>query len=271
MNERLRTAMQRTGTTTEDLALCCGVDVKTVERWISPGRVPHRSHRWAAAQRLGCDEDYLWPDLPGRDAARRAASESELVRIYPDRGSIPRETWRHMFSDAREDIGVLAYAAMFLADDSVLRSTLEAQARAGLRVRLLFGEPSCPAVALRGTEEGIGPDAIGVKIRNVLALFRPVLNAGAEIRLHQTTLYNSMYIADEEVLVNGHIYGHVATSAPVLHLRRLSGGTLAAAYLGCFTQIWEESAPWNGEDLWQRGSTTTMIPAHLSRTASSRP
>ena len=53
VNERLRSAMIRTGVTTADLALCCGVDVKTAERWISPGRVPHRGHRWTAARRLG--------------------------------------------------------------------------------------------------------------------------------------------------------------------------------------------------------------------------
>jgi hypothetical protein len=32
VNERLRTAMIRTGVTADELALCCGVDVKTAER-----------------------------------------------------------------------------------------------------------------------------------------------------------------------------------------------------------------------------------------------
>jgi hypothetical protein len=32
VNERLRTAMLRAGVTTDELALCCGVDTKTVER-----------------------------------------------------------------------------------------------------------------------------------------------------------------------------------------------------------------------------------------------
>lgn len=44
-DERLRTAMLRTGTTPEDLAACCGTDVKTVERWLSLARVPHRGIR----------------------------------------------------------------------------------------------------------------------------------------------------------------------------------------------------------------------------------
>jgi hypothetical protein len=45
VNERLRTTMLRAGLTVADLAECAGVEVKTVERWISLGRVPHRQHR----------------------------------------------------------------------------------------------------------------------------------------------------------------------------------------------------------------------------------
>ena len=89
VNERLRTAMMRTGITVDDLAQCCGVDPKTAERWLSTGRVPHRTHRWTAARRLGYEESYLWPEVQ-RSAARRAeASQSELVRLYADRATVP--------------------------------------------------------------------------------------------------------------------------------------------------------------------------------------
>jgi len=99
VDERLRTAMIRTGISAGDLARCCGVDVKTAERWISPGRVPHRSHRWAAARRLGSEESYLWPEAR-RPAGRRVeAAASELVRLYPDRASVPRETWLRLTSE----------------------------------------------------------------------------------------------------------------------------------------------------------------------------
>jgi transcriptional regulator with XRE-family HTH domain len=151
VNERLRTAMLRAGVTADELALCCGVDAKTVERWLSPGRVPHRRHRWAAARRLGCEDDYLWPDAPGETSARRAdANRAELVRLYPDRGSIPREMWQHLLGDAREHIGILVYAALFLAEDAGVRKLLAEQARAGVRVRLLLGDPASPVVAQRG-------------------------------------------------------------------------------------------------------------------------
>ena len=247
-NERLRTAMLRTGTTIDDLALCCGVDPKTVERWLG-GRVPHRTTRWDAARRLGYDEDYLWPDVPGRDRLRAETSQSELVRLYPDRGSIPRDTWHQLFASAREEIGMLVYAALWVAEDAGMRRLLADQARAGVRVRMLFGDPACAAVARRGEEEGIGAVAIGAKIRNVLALFKPLVTEGlAEVRLHDTTLYNSIYQADDQVLVNSHILGNVATCAPVLHLRKISGGSMVTTYFDCFSRIWDDAKPWKDED-----------------------
>jgi hypothetical protein len=40
-----------------------------------------------------------------------------------------------------------------------------------------------------------------------------------EIRLHRTVLYNSIYRADDQLLVNQHAYGLPAAQAPVFCLR----------------------------------------------------
>ena len=62
---------------------------------------------------------------------------------------------------------------------------------------------------------------MAAKIRNALALYRPLQDAGqAEIRLHRTVLYNSIYRADDDMLVNQHAYGIPAAHAPVFHLHR---------------------------------------------------
>jgi hypothetical protein len=47
---------------------------------------------------------------------------------------------------------------------------------------------------------------------------------GVELRLHTTTLYNSIYRFDGDMLVNAHAYGSPAAQSPVLHLRHLPGG-----------------------------------------------
>lgn len=63
-------------------------------------------------------------------------------------------------------------------------------------------------VAQRGEEEGIGSATVGAKIRNALSFLRPLAeDALIEVRLHATTLYNSIYRVDGQVLVNAHVYG----------------------------------------------------------------
>ena len=41
-------------------------------------------------------------------------------------------------------------------------------------------------------------------------------------------LYNSIYRADDQLLVNTHIYGIMANNAPVFHLRKIPGGEMAS-------------------------------------------
>ncbi|MFE2359552.1 hypothetical protein [Streptomyces virginiae] len=63
MNHALRRAMANAKMTEAHLADVCGVDAKTVGRWISePSRIPHARHRWAASEALGEEESALWPN-----------------------------------------------------------------------------------------------------------------------------------------------------------------------------------------------------------------
>ena len=69
------------------------------------------------------------------------------------------------------------------------------------------------------------------KIRNAVINYSPLFGLpGVEFRLHNTTLYNSIYRADDEMLANGHLYGVGAYMAPVLHIQRVPGGELFDAY-----------------------------------------
>ena len=42
-NERLRAALIQTGNTSASLADLIGADPKTVERWVTTNRIPHRA------------------------------------------------------------------------------------------------------------------------------------------------------------------------------------------------------------------------------------
>ena len=63
----------------------------------------------------------------------------------------------------------------------------------------------------------------------------------AEVRLHRTVLYNSIYRADDDMLVNAHAYGVPAHFAPVMHLRHLSSGTLFQTYARSFDRVWDQT------------------------------
>ena len=58
-----------------------------------------------------------------------------------------------------------------------------------------------------------------------------------EIRLHRTVLYNSIYRADGQFLVNQHTYGIPAAQAPVFCLCD-ADGEMAALYLESFERVW---------------------------------
>jgi transcriptional regulator with XRE-family HTH domain len=236
-NERLRALLLQNGETPAKLAEALEVDNKTVERWVTRGRVPYRRHRHAVAAHFGVDEVYIWPDALDRDQVT-AVSESEIMAVYPHRSEVPRDVWGHLFSQAEEEIGVLVYSGLFLAEDAGLMRIFKDKAKAGVRIRILLGDPESTVVAERGEDEGVG-DAMAAKIRNALALYRPMRNVdGVEFRFHSTVLYNSIYRADDQLLVNTHIQGLTASHNPVWHLRKLAGGELAGLYMESFERVW---------------------------------
>ncbi|GAA3142282.1 XRE family transcriptional regulator [Planomonospora alba] len=243
--------MLRHGVALEDLAEACGVEAKTVERWVNTGRVPHRRHRWAAAKLLTADETYLWPDVLKQSSTRKVeANRSELLEIYPDRASVPRELWLRLLSEAQERIDVLVFSGTFYAQTQpkVARMLAEAVER-GVTVRLCFGDPTSQAVEIRDREERLGR-TLAAKIRSSLTYYRELTDLdGCEVRLHGTTLYASLFRYDDEILVNPHAYGEPASANPTFHFRRLDGGTLADHYMASFDRVWAEAVPWSGTEI----------------------
>jgi hypothetical protein len=240
-NERLRSCITRARLTISDVAAQVGVDPKTVERWIVPGRVPHRSHRWATASLLGTDEAYLWPEIAD-DRRTQVASAAELVTLYPNRGAVPGALWRSVLDGATDHIDVLVFSGLFLPDGyPEVANLFAAKAEEGAKLRLAMGDPECEAVRLRGEEEQIG-DGLAARIRLSLIYLREAIGApGVELRFHATTLYNSIYRFDDDMLVNVHVYGAPAAHSPVLHLRRLPGGRLFDHYQASFERVWNQA------------------------------
>ena len=128
MNEPLRQAMLRARLREDDIAARLDVDPKTVRRWLN-GRVPYPTSRAALARLVGVHEADLWPDAGGPLSGR--SHPEELAAVYPHRWAIPRDTWARFFESAEREIGILAYSALFLAEDAGLLGIIADRAEVG--------------------------------------------------------------------------------------------------------------------------------------------
>ncbi|MBW6432401.1 XRE family transcriptional regulator [Actinoplanes hulinensis] len=235
MKHPLSRALRSAGLDAVDVAGRLSVDPKTVDRWIS-GRLPYPRHRTALVALTGWPERDLWPGIDAREHA--APDTGDILMTYAQRCSVPADTWRKLFAGAEREVGILAYSSLFLAEDAGVLGILRDKARAGVRVRIALGDMDGAQVAQRGADERIG-EMMSTRIDNALILLRPLMDErGVSVRSHDTVLYNSIYRADDELMVNTHAYGCAASRSPVLHLRLATQGGMASTYLDSFERVW---------------------------------
>jgi hypothetical protein len=183
------------------------------------------------------DDSYLWPDAVNGSSLAGA----ELVANYPRRNDVPRDLWCDLLRQADRSVDLLAFAGLFLCEDHPeWIPTLTEKAASGVRVRLLLGDPDGAALASRDLEQRIGGGVAG-RVAAVLNYYGPLLDS-AQIRLFDAPLYNSIYRFDDDMLVNGHVYGLLAAHTPVMHLRRIDGRYFET-YLESFERLWAIARP----------------------------
>lgn len=239
MNELLRRFLLQAGLREDDVAARLGVDPKTVRRWLN-GRVPYPHNRAAIADLLDAEESDLWPGASGTLTARMRPDE--LSTVYPHRSAVLREAWIRFFSSAEREIGILAYSALFLAEDREILRLLAEKGQAGVNIRIALGDPESSHDAQRGGED-IG-DATPAKIRKALTLYLSMaVPENVEIRLHQTVLYNSIYCADDQMFVNQHAYGVPVERTPVFCVCDTGSGEMTPLYRHSFERVWADAVP----------------------------
>jgi transcriptional regulator with XRE-family HTH domain len=232
VNETLRRALLRARLSEEDIATRLEVDPKTVRRWME-GRVPYLRHRWALAGMLGLDETDLWPEVS------LARSRPEEVRaIYPHRDAVPSDVWLALFSSAKREIGILGDSGLFIAEVPGVLTVLSERACAGVRVRVCIGDPDTGEVAVDSAAASSG-DKPAPLIRDAIARYGQLRESGeVEIRVHRAVLNNSIYRADEQLLVSQHAYGISAGRAPVLYLCQAGNDDMVTTYLESLERLW---------------------------------
>jgi hypothetical protein len=235
VNETLCRALIQAQLTEEDVASRLQVDPKTVRRWLE-GRLPYMRHRWAIAAMLGAEETDLWPQL----RASRTRPD-EVVAVYPRRDTTPEDLWVRLILSARHEIGILDNTALSPASRQPIVAAVAERAEFGLRVRICL----CDSDVFGVPQRAIRPQDSNSSTRNapeVLAAYAPLReNTHIEIRLHGGVMYSSIYYADSQLLVGQHVYGLPAGQAPLLHLRRIEGGDMVAAYLDAFEHTWSDA------------------------------
>ncbi len=216
-NERLRTALARDRWSLHAFADALSVDHKTVERWITKDRTPHRKTAIAAAALIKEDPAYLWPDFGKRVVTDE--THGEVITVYTERSSVPNSLWLSLLRSATDSVDILVYAGQ------------------------------SEQVRTRGYEEGVG-DGMAARINYALAWHHPILGcSNLSIAFHSTVLYNSILRFDDQMLVNPHIHSMPAFRAPVIHLRKIQDGPLFQTYVECFERIWADSRPLNTKDV----------------------
>lgn len=237
VNERLRRSMLRAGLHTESLAQAAQVSTKSVERWLHGDVTPYPRTRYRVAAILQEDESYLWPGAVDKASLMGA----ELVATYPRRADVPDHLWTELLRQTNRNVDVLAFAGLFLTEEHPDWVPLLAErAKAGTRLRLILGDPVGKQLPARDGENKIGGGVAG-RVAAVLSHYRPLAGV-AEIRLHDTPLYNSIYRFDDDMLVNAHVYGLLAAYTPVMHLRRVDGAYFNT-YLESFERVWALARP----------------------------
>lgn len=243
-NEALREAMVKAMLTDQELADRCGVDIKTVGRWVAQdGRIPHPRHRYAAAEALGADQEMLWPDGIRRNI--KTGPDREIVAVYPYRSACPKSVWRSLFAGATRDITLAGYTNYFLwLEIPNLRGLLRRKAENGCRVRFLIGDPDSEVTRHREELEQV-PLTVSTRIRITLDELAKLNGggAGAETRYSDDHIAMSVFVFDDQMLVSTHLAHLVGHDSPVFHIQRCQEGGLYDRYAYHVAELWKAARP----------------------------
>lgn len=227
--------------TESELARRCGVDPKTVSRWVADdARVPRPRLRWKASEALGKDESVLWPDAV--KSAIKTGPDREVQAVYPYRSACPRSAWRKLITASRERLFFAGYTSYFLwLEHPNLGAALRRKAQAGCQVRFVLGDPSSPVTAHREAVEATSL-TLSTRIRVTLSELEGLgKDSGVEYRFSDDHVALSVWLFDDEALVAPHLTDAAGHESPLLHLQRQQEDGLFDRFAGHAEWLWEHA------------------------------
>lgn len=233
--------------TDRELAERCGVDTKTVSRWITQtGRVPHARHRWAVCEALGEDEAVLWPAAARK--AIKAGPDREVAEVFPYRSACPASLWRSLITKAKRELTFAGYTNYFLwLEQARFGAALRRKAASGCRVRFLVGDPDSDVTLAREQDEGVAL-ALSTRIRVTLAELEKVKD-DVDARFSSGHTHLSVFRFDDDMIVTPLLTHSVGHDAPTLHLHRYQDDGLFDRFASHVEELWSRGRPvWKGHD-----------------------
>ncbi|SDH25302.1 hypothetical protein SAMN05421505_11326 [Sinosporangium album] len=237
-NGALRSAMLAAKVDVRELATQCEVDVKTVARWMQDEtRIPHRRHRWVAAEALGVDADVLWPETIRHSV--KTGADREVLTVYPYRSACPKSVWRSLITSAQAEITLAGYTNYFLwLEHPKLATVLRRKAEQGCKVQFLVGDPDSDVTRRREEVEDV-PLTVSTRIRITLAEIQALHDVpGVEARFSDEHIAMSVFRFDSEMLVTPHLARLVGHDSPMLHLRRCQDDGLFDRFAYHASELW---------------------------------
>jgi transcriptional regulator with XRE-family HTH domain len=242
-NEALKTAMEAAQLTRPGLAEVCGVDIKTIDRWLNDDRrTPHPRQRHAAATALGTEPDVIWPAI--KESSRRSPGLREIQAAYPTRSALPSPVWGELVDGADRELIFGGYTSYFLwLTIPDLRETLRTKAQNGTKIRFLLGDPDSAVTRSREQVEGV-PLTVRSRIAISLNELEPLRSTpGIEVRFSDRHISLSVWRFDDQMITCTHIAAAVGHDSPTYRLKRSGSGGLFAAYADHLDVLWESARP----------------------------
>ncbi|WP_322755988.1 helix-turn-helix transcriptional regulator [Frankia sp. Cas3] len=206
-------------------------DVLEIQRFVDPAQI---------------DDGDLVKELLRRYQRRTA---HEIYQIFPHRADVSDELWDRLIADTTTEIFLGGYTNYFFwTERPRFSDTLRAKAAAGVRIRILLGDPEGEVTRRR---EGVEKASLTVSTRINIALeelakLGPI--PGIEVRLSATNaeahVSRSIFRFDHEALVCEHIADRLGHGSLTFHLRRTQDGGPFDQYAHHLEHLWDGARPW---------------------------
>ncbi|MFH8221439.1 XRE family transcriptional regulator [Streptomyces sp. NPDC018057] len=183
----------------------------------------------------------------------RLGGEQEIIASYPYRSACPRSVWGDLIRDAGSDILLSGYTNYFLwLEQPNLVETLRRKAGAGVRVRVLLGDPDGEVTRQREAIENVAL-TVSTRIRITLehlARLGPLDGLEARFSAPQDAMNHvslSVFRFDGDALVTPHLAQLAGHDSPLLHLRGVRPGDMFSRFCD------------HAEELWERGTDALAV------------